>query len=1141
VTDVGCPYKGLASFDESDQDAVFFFGRDSDRRLISANLMASKLTVLYGDTGVGKSSVLRAGVVRALREQGHSQGVVVFDAWKDDPCTGLMNAVKSVAGVEARGTLADVLEAWAATLDADVYVILDGFEEYFLYHENEDGAGTLFVELPQAIKRPGLRASFLIALREDALARLDRFKANIPNLLGNYLRLPALDRIAARSAIVGPVEQYNALVEPSERMEVEPAVVDAVLGEVIAGKVELGATGKGAVSARRSGEDRIEAPYLQLVMRRLWEVEKDSGSHVLRESTLRELGGAETIVRAHLEDALDSLDAEQRDIASAAFDHLVTPSGTKIAHTVPDLARYAGVEEVALEPVVSTLARERILRPAAADGGGPRYEIYHDVLGEAVLAWHVGHEAERTLGAERRAAARRQRRLLAALGVGAAVLVLMAGVTAYAFIQRSDARSHARQAQARQLIASALSALDADPSLSLSLAAEAARLDRSRDVETALRTAYLADRQRAVFPARGPISRALFSADGTRVIAASHDGHARIYDARTHALVRDLDHGAAVQDAAVDPGGRYVVTGGADGTARLWDSRSGAQIRQFTHGSPVRGVAISATGDRVVAAGGQTVSLWRRDGTRVAEVRWQRPVTAVSFNEDGSRFVVSGNDRVARVYDATEGKLLDDFDQGGMVTSASFSGGGARLLVTTGTNETARIWRLRDGKLVHELKGHRGSVLDAAFSPRASHVATASADGTGRIWDVRTGALVASLVGHTGIARSVAFSPDGNFVATGSDDKTATVSKVDNGDARAWLNGHTDVVSSVAFSPDGSTVLTGSADGTARLWDVRTQPQLDVLVRYRGPVVGASYAGTDAIAVAGPGPRVRLVSVATGRLLRSVVLSGPARSVASSVDGTVVGGAGGSGVVVFRREGRRIALRLPGGATTVAISADGSLIAGGGSTGVGRIWSADGQLRHMFRGRGGSITDIAFTDDGTRVATSSTDGRARLWDAKTGRLIRTLPGRKALLSVAYSPDGHALLTAGVDHTARLWDTETGALTQVLRWHFGRVADANFSPDGRWIVTAGPVTVGLWAPGVSEPILPYGFGGHKPLVTSSTFDPTSDFVLSSSTDGTVRRSECAVCTDLDSLLQLAKAQLAASGRVLTAEERERYGL
>ncbi len=175
------------------------------------------------------------------------------------------------------------------------------------------------------------------------------------------------------------------------------------------------------------------------------------------------------IVRAHLDRALDLADpASQRDLASAIFNHLVTPSGTKIAHAQPDLARYAGaVDGRARAGALPTLVRERILRPVAADGGAPRYEIYHDVLGEAVLAWRSGHEAERELDARAAGARRRhagcslsRRRRRAARRDGGRDDVFAFTQRSEARVQRSEARLQARQAQARLLTASAVSSLD---------------------------------------------------------------------------------------------------------------------------------------------------------------------------------------------------------------------------------------------------------------------------------------------------------------------------------------------------------------------------------------------------------------------------------------------------------------------------------------------------------------------------------------------------------------------------------------------------------------------------------------------------------------------------------------------------------
>ena len=77
------PYKGLASFEDSELDALLFFGREREIAAVAANVLASRLTVLYGPSGVGKSSLLGAGVARRLRELSGAP-VVVHDAWAED-------------------------------------------------------------------------------------------------------------------------------------------------------------------------------------------------------------------------------------------------------------------------------------------------------------------------------------------------------------------------------------------------------------------------------------------------------------------------------------------------------------------------------------------------------------------------------------------------------------------------------------------------------------------------------------------------------------------------------------------------------------------------------------------------------------------------------------------------------------------------------------------------------------------------------------------------------------------------------------------------------------------------------------------------------------------------------------------------
>src|SRR5262249_55047303 len=149
------------------------------------------------------------------------------------------------------------------------------------------------------------------------------------------------------------------------------------------GKVLVGTVGAGVAAA---GEARIEAPYLQLVLTRLWDEETAAGSRVLRLATLERLGGADRIVRTHVGATMRAVPRRDQDIAARAFRYLVTPSGTKIAYRAGDLAELSEVPSEQLEPVLSRLAgKARILRPA----GDGAYEIYHDALAGPILDWRA--------------------------------------------------------------------------------------------------------------------------------------------------------------------------------------------------------------------------------------------------------------------------------------------------------------------------------------------------------------------------------------------------------------------------------------------------------------------------------------------------------------------------------------------------------------------------------------------------------------------------------------------------------------------------------------------------------------------------------------------------------------------------------
>ncbi len=383
------PYQGLIPYTE--EDAQFFFGREKDIRLITANLFASPLTILYGPSGVGKSSVLRAGVVTQLSRRDDLALIYISD-WKAEPLEQLKTMLASLPNLtpapDKSQPLSELLSECVSRLDTRLMILLDQFEEYFLYHPVED---VFTIQFSRAVMQTDAPASFLISIREDGLAKLDRFEGRIPILFDNYLRLEHLDDTAARAAIEKPIDKYNELFLMGKTgMQIEPALVTEVLRELKSGQVSLKGIGHGTLD---QGSPRtVETPYLQLVMTRLWQAEIELGSRLLRLTTLKSLGGAEKIVRTHMDGVLKKLTRPQRFLASRILQYLVTPSGSKIALGPNDLASYAEAPPRQVGTLLHRLTQPdiRLLRAVQTPGKAEvRYEIFHDVLALPILNWRA--------------------------------------------------------------------------------------------------------------------------------------------------------------------------------------------------------------------------------------------------------------------------------------------------------------------------------------------------------------------------------------------------------------------------------------------------------------------------------------------------------------------------------------------------------------------------------------------------------------------------------------------------------------------------------------------------------------------------------------------------------------------------------
>ena len=1119
------PYVGLNFYTQ--QDAAMFFGRDSEQTVLVSNLRASRLTLLYAQSGTGKSSLLRAGVSsrltelaqRSFSQRGTARNIpVVFSSWRDDPTVELIGEIQRAISPFLRAVpppasppeqLVAAIEAASEATDATLLVILDQFEEYFLYRSREARDQPFAEQLAACINRPDLRVHFLISIREDAYSGLgDLFKGRISNVYGNYFHLEHLTREAAREAIEKPIASFNESHPDQRPVEIEPGLVNAVLGQLRPdqfasdqGGVGRLADGNGAGPAR----DEVAAPYLQLVMKRLWDAEASKSSGRLCPETLEELGGAQTIVRTHVDRALGSLTDHDREAAVDILHHLVTPSGTKIALAASDLAEYTSHSADETGALLERLASSgiRILRPVPpppGGTGGARFEISHDLLAPAILDWgrrrravrleHEKEAAERQVQTEKRRA-----RMFRALAIGSAALLIVA-IVAWVRAQNAQqsANSASAEATSRGIAASAEAVLSQDPELATVLALRALHVDDTSQAETALRDALPQLQLKATLAPLPPQRSAVFSADGTRILTATADGTIRIWDSASDKLLDSFPGFGPLNHAAFSPDGTLIVIANNDGNARVLNARTGK----------VTGV--------LTPSGGGTYA-----------------VSSAAFSSDGRLIVTTYADGNARIWDSRTDKQVGPTltaDQGSPLLSGAFSPDG-KLLVTASGNGTARIYNVRTGVQMGEVRRSIG--LDgAAFSPDGKLVVVASGDGTATIWNATTDQLVKTLAppGSNYVIFSAAFSPDGRQVVTASSDGVARVWDEANGQLLRTLGtpGH-DSLQTAAFSPDSKSIVTASAGGQVHVWSAVTGRQIALLtVAEAGfnPLRSAALNPGGTMAVTGsqfgtvtvwkaPAPhsgtsdwkQINVISMPEGDAVNAVAFSSDGNQIATANQ------SGGAYVWDFPSgvpEGEAVSGGNEPLNSVMVDPANSNLVVTAGDDGFAQIFNVannDQRVGASFGGFGYAINAVAFSPDGKRIVTAGSDGYARIWNASDHKQIGGKFGYGSPMSSAeFSPNGKEIVTTQGNGNTYIWDATKSPpvkLTEIQEP--GNLPDdATFSPDGSEVVTAGADgTAREWDASTGSQVL--AFAGSTGSINTVAFSGTE--LITASADGTAK--------------------------------------
>lgn len=563
-----------------------------------------------------------------------------------------------------------------------------------------------------------------------------------------------------------------------------------------------------------------------------------------------------------------------------------------------------------------------------------------------------------------------------------------------------------------------------------------------------------------------------YSANGKMILTASFDQLVKIWNAGSAELLYNLQgHTKKIIAAHFSSDNKKVISCSVDGTAKIWDALTGKLLHDLTgHKAAVVSVFFNPDGTKAVTAGwDSTVRVWDcQSGKNLAVFRESTDtINFAQFSHDGNYVVTACANGVAHVWDLDTKEITATFAQEQGILTAVFSPDDA-VVLTTGYNNTPVMWNAKTGIPLHLLEGHTGVVWNAAFSKDGTMVATASADNSARVWDALTGKLLTVIRGHKNEVERVEFSADNRKLLTASFDKTASVWFNKTGVLQQNFRGYASGLYAVCVSNDGQRIITPSGDSSIKLWDIKKN---GIAYELKGH--------TDTI--------------------KQAIFSPDNRNIVSvSYDKTARLWDAKNGRILAVMQGHTKKIRV------VDYSTSGRYIVTGSDDGTAIIWDGkSGALLHRCLGHSERIRSVQFSPDADKLVTASGDSTVKIWETATGKLLRTLTGLEApVMSAVFSPDGTKIVAAGRNGTAQLWNALTGTPIAALTGHAGIVSTAKYNSSGTRIVTAGADgNVKIWDGNTG--VFIKNLQAHAFNIRSAGFNRDGSKIISVSRDNTTK--------------------------------------
>jgi WD40 repeat protein len=1010
------PYKGLQSFNEEDRE--LFYGRGRVIAELRAQCEANRLLVVSGVSGIGKSSVVKAGVLPVLREEGYRILPVLRPGI--NPVFALELVFKESGLFSPRASLRklvlnDLIKKLAT---GKTVLLIDQYEELLTQCSNE-GERQLFVTILRKLLEgtPPECFKIIVTVRADFETQFDQGELQAYWQAGRYT-IPWFTVEELKEVIVMPSLQEVLIIDP-------PELVDDLINEVIQQPGAL--------------------PLLSYTLSELYEVYIQSGrqDRALKKEGYDRLGGVMGALRTKADQLYHALDAAKQSTMRKIMLRMVSSEGELAGRRVmmDELVYADPAENQRVEAVIQKLVEARLVVK-----GKDYVEPAHDAL---VRAWKTLLEWIHAVGKDKIARQQRLKEQVEDYEQGKQDknmlwdkdprLELMKleldnpeaswlNQKESSFIKKSLAERESKRKFKRRLIGGSISVLVMLLALIIVFVLRALVLkyydgtfsDAKHFEEKAgipIEDQSGRERQKSWLYTLAALGQDL-DKNKTLPVSANRLIRQGVAAGIYQQIWSSSGTLSDINDIALSPDGKLLAIAGEDGSVRLGDMQTGVErhaLSGHTHG--VSAVAFSPEGKLLASASqDSTIRLWDVANETVLDTitGLKGKVRSIAFSPDGKFIAAGSQDRIIYIWNTVTGALADTLLTAGAVRSVTYSPDG-RWLAAASADSSLCLWEIASYAFKYSLSGQ-----SMVFSPDGKKLASASNDGTIHLRDAQTGAALQTFSGPRGEVKQLAFSlPDGHWLVAASEDSAMRIWDITTRSLKNTLHGNSGI-RRIACSPDSSNwLISAGSDRSLRLWNITAGKELAAVAGHRDKINCVVFSETDRLFASG------------------------------SDDGTIILWEAATGQPVRRFEGHR------GAVLSLALREYASLLVSGGKDGTIRLWNLDNGAHKILAGHTAAVNSVALDLTDSYLASGSEDKTIRLWKISDGSSFRLGAYTSGIKSVAFSKKGALLAAGAYDGAICLWDLKGGKNQLVVRWygHAKAVNALAFNLDGTRLASA----------------------------------------------------------------------------------------